>query len=234
MLKHKNTLKEYVEELIGFTKPVIDQLKNNLNSMKDERRTKLKDFIIENRNFLDQWWTKCCYSDNQCAQFKAYGAVYYSEDVLELHEIELESVKMFYNKHKHIFQLAERHVELWKHLLKLEEQVHDKNRLKNRGGQLLLEEKERYSCQKLPAIKKELISLLTSYQHETGKDFLYFGSPLIETVTRMEDKYEAAKENWKQQRILQRQNEEALQSPRDPRDPSASRSTRSCRYASSV
>jgi protein regulator of cytokinesis 1 len=49
-----------------------------------------------------------------------------------------------------IFELANQRQELWDKMLELESRANDRNRLfHNRGGQLLLEEKERKNIQKV-------------------------------------------------------------------------------------
>ncbi|XP_046680672.1 protein regulator of cytokinesis 1-like isoform X3 [Homalodisca vitripennis] len=211
MLKDQDELQDYLAMYKGFTNSTITQLEEKLKELKLERKEKMKELILASRVALDELWTRCCYTDEQRSQFKPYYVNHYNEDVLDLHELEVERLQFFFEEHKHIYQLAARHEELWERLLHLEEQAKRSDRLfKNRGGQLLLEEKERKLVQKkLPIIKKELISLLEQYKNTTGSDFLYFGEPLLEILEQKEEERKASKENEKLQRKAA--NVEALQ-----------------------
>uniref|UniRef100_A0A1B6I7A0 Protein regulator of cytokinesis 1 n=1 Tax=Homalodisca liturata TaxID=320908 RepID=A0A1B6I7A0_9HEMI len=211
MLKDQDELQDYLAMYKGFTNSTITQLEEKLKELKLERKEKMKELILASRVALDELWTRCCYTDEQRSQFKPYYVNHYTEDVLDLHELEVERLQFFFEEHKHIYQLAARHEELWERLLHLEEQAKRSDRLfKNRGGQLLLEEKERKLVQKkLPIIKKELISLLEQYKNTTGSDFLYFGQPLLEILEQKEEERKASKENEKLQRKAA--NVEALQ-----------------------
>lgn len=84
-----------------------------------------------------------------------------------------------------IFKLLEKRQELWERKIKLED-CQGKDRFKNRGGQLLKEEKERnVVTRNLSKVEEELIDLLIVYETQHETPFLSWGKPvkdiLIET-----------------------------------------------------
>ncbi|XP_054276904.1 protein regulator of cytokinesis 1-like isoform X1 [Macrosteles quadrilineatus] len=203
MFKDHSEIREFLSENSGFTEAVINRLKEKLKSLKDERKSNLKELIANSRTMLTELWKKCCYSEEQIDEFKPFHATRLSEEVLEIHELEIEKLENYYENCKRIFELAEEHRELWDLLLHLEEQANNKDRLfNNRGGCLLKEEKERKLLQKkVPAVKAKLMARLQSYKEETGRDFLYYGEPLELTIEMKELERESTKQT---ERVLRK------------------------------
>lgn len=72
---------------------------------------------------------------------------------------------------------------LWERMLTLESKENEPGRLKNRGGQLLKEERERKMiATKLPKIKDEITELVEVYEAE-NRQFLVHGESLIEKIS---------------------------------------------------
>jgi len=67
----------------------------------------------------------------------------YSEQLLLEHETELEKVKTFYENNKDMLIKIEKRRELWNKMVAFDEKENDPNRFRNRGGNLLAEEKEK-------------------------------------------------------------------------------------------
>jgi len=195
MFKDSFELEEFLSSHSGFTIPTINELKEKLKELKEERKHSIKDLIANCRKRIEELWEMCCYSKDQCKEFTAFETNRISEEVLELHEHEVERLENFYSANLKIFSLAKQHEELWDKLLYLEDQSNNKERLfKNRGGCLLKEEKERKVIQKrLPTIKSQLIELLNAYKEETGRDFLRFGKPLKAEIETKEHRREMDK-----------------------------------------
>ncbi|XP_054270926.1 protein regulator of cytokinesis 1-like [Macrosteles quadrilineatus] len=196
MFLNTDEIETFLSENNGFDNNTIDNLKKKLKNLKDDRKKNLKDLIISQRKVLNDLWDKCCYSEGDRAQFKAYQSNHWSEEVLSFHEMEIEKLQRFYEENKKIFQLSSKYDELWMRLLHLEELASNKDRLfNNRGGCLLKEEKERRLIQKkVPSIKTELTTLLNTYKNTTGKDFMLFGKSLQSKIEEKEDEREKTKE----------------------------------------
>lgn len=78
-------------------------------------------------------------------------------------------------------------------MINLEQEANRPDRYKNRGGKLLLEEKERNKIRnKLPKIEQNLLELVEHYEAETGNSFLICGNRLHDII---EQAWEEHKEN---------------------------------------
>ncbi|KAI5696728.1 hypothetical protein M8J77_007123, partial [Diaphorina citri] len=123
--------------------------------------------------------------------------------VLEKHEKEVENVKQYYEENRDIFDLLEKRFELWRDLIDLEDKACDKERLfKNRGGQLLAEERKRKFIQKeLPKLEKHLDKLFDRYEEKNeGQVFLYDGEDARAMIAAQWQERNNAKENVKNAR----------------------------------
>lgn len=88
-----------------------------------------------------------------------------------------------------IYNMYNKRGSLWEKLLDLEHRANQPNRYKNRGGQLLNEEKERKTINaQLPKIENELLGLVNQYELLNGKPFLIYGKRLQELI----------EESWKE------------------------------------
>ena len=97
----------------------------------------------------------------------------FTEDLLEKHEEEVASMKLYYEQHKELFTRVAQRQEVWSKFMELERKAKDPSRLMNaRGNSLHLEEKERNKVNKaLPRIEQELHELIYQWEQEHGKTF---------------------------------------------------------------
>lgn len=109
----------------------------------------LEQFTIRMRDELLELWDKCHVSEEERATFAPFRSLDFTEELLERHEAEVRRYEAFLVENKEIFDLLSRRVELWERMTQLEIAATDSNRLNNRGGQLLKEEKERKQIQKV-------------------------------------------------------------------------------------
>lgn len=80
--------------------------------------------------------------------------------------------------------------EHWKKLEELDQQALAPDRYKNRGGQLLLEEKQRNFLRKgIPKIEQKLVELSEKYERETGKVFTSWGKTIGSLIEDTADNY---------------------------------------------
>lgn len=80
-------------------------------------------------------------------------------------------------------------------MLILETKENDPGRYKNRGGNLLKEEKERKAiASKLPKILEEITELVNNYEQMTNRKFLVFGRSVLEVISEDYDKRRELKE----------------------------------------
>ncbi|GBP31766.1 Protein regulator of cytokinesis 1 [Eumeta japonica] len=144
------------------------------------------------RTKIKLMWDKCMYSTGQREEFVHYYQDIFSEDTLTLHELYLEKITKYYNDHEHIFKLVLTRKNLWLKMRELEARASEPNRYQNRGGQLLMEEKERKTISsKLPKIEDQLRELVKKYEAETENAFIVDGKPLLQLI---EDDWETRKQ----------------------------------------
>ncbi|KAI5719840.1 hypothetical protein M8J76_015755 [Diaphorina citri] len=156
--------------------------------------------IVETiREELEDWWNRARVGQPQRELFtEFYLQDNITEEVLEKHEKEVENVKQYYEENRDIFDLLEKRFELWRDLIDLEDKACDKERLfKNRGGQLLAEERKRKFIQKeLPKLEKHLDKLFDRYEEKNeGQVFLYDGEDARAMIAAQWQERNNAKEN---------------------------------------
>uniref|UniRef100_A0A1B0G578 Uncharacterized protein n=1 Tax=Glossina morsitans morsitans TaxID=37546 RepID=A0A1B0G578_GLOMM len=107
----------------------------------------------------------------------------YTDDLLVLHELELEDLKLYYENNRQLFELyADRNI-LWDRMQALEAKACEPGRYNNRGGQLLKEEKERKTiATKLPKIEQQIQQLVQVYQEREHVPFLVYGENIVEVM----------------------------------------------------
>ncbi|XP_069677765.1 protein regulator of cytokinesis 1-like isoform X3 [Periplaneta americana] len=195
------------EELLsthrGHSTSTLRALKEELKRCEELKRQNIKRFVEEIRKELKQWWDNCCVGEMERANFLPFSSDCYTEDLLELHELEVEKYRSHYNENMVIFELANKRQELWDKMLELEDRANDPNRLfHNRGGQLLLEEKERKNIQKeLPKVEKELCKYIELYEEKSHKPFKFHGERVIDIINKQ---WEAHKNNKEQQKMAKK------------------------------
>ncbi|KAK3927124.1 Protein regulator of cytokinesis 1 [Frankliniella fusca] len=198
----------------GYSHPTICALKEELKRCEALKKANIEKFVCQLREEIVSWWERCYFSEQQKNEFQAFYYTDFNEDVLELHELEVNKLKTFYENNRDIFQLAEKRNELWQHMLELEARANDPNRLfNNRGGKLLREERERNVLAKtLPKIETELKERLMTYQEENSSPFLINGQNLIELIDQQNNDRLGMKEIQKLQKKATRNNQLEIES----------------------
>ncbi|XP_073988267.1 protein regulator of cytokinesis 1-like isoform X2 [Rhodnius prolixus] len=173
----------FLSNIKGVGRSFQDLLKNELVRCEEIKQANIKPVIMSVRDEINEMWDKLTYTEEEKQQFITYYSDTYSDDVLTLHEMELLKLKTIYEDNKHIFDLAEKRESLWRRMQQLDEVASDKNRFKNRGGQLLKEERERKILEtNVPKTDAQLKSYLNQYQEKNGKCFLWHGQDLLQKI----------------------------------------------------
>ena len=146
--------------------------------MEEIKRQNMERFILETRTELIQWWDKCYYSVEQRKQFEPQYSTDYSEELLALHEAEIEKMKGVFKSCEAMFALVEERQKLWLPAMKLDEASKNAGRYKRRSFNPLREEKERKQVNKnLPVIEEKIRSAAEEYERVHGEPFLIAGIP---------------------------------------------------------
>ncbi|XP_075158563.1 protein regulator of cytokinesis 1-like [Haematobia irritans] len=155
----------------------------------------IKLYVQQIRDEITLWWDKCLKSDKQKERFLAFTSSCYTDDLLDLHELELNDCKMHYEINKHIFDLfADRNI-LWDRMCALEAKASEPGRYNNRGGQLLKEEKERKTiATKLPKIEQQISDLVREFEEREHAPFLVYGENITTYMANQWERKRKAKE----------------------------------------
>ncbi|XP_065365998.1 protein regulator of cytokinesis 1-like [Calliphora vicina] len=155
----------------------------------------IKLFVQQIRDEISKWWEKTLKSEVQKSRFSNFTSTCYTDDLLVLHEMELEDLKLYYETNKQIFDLyADRNI-LWDRMNALESKASEPGRYNNRGGQLLKEEKERKTiATKLPKIEQQICELVRQYEEIEHAPFLVFGENIIDVMAAQWDQKRRDKE----------------------------------------
>jgi Ase1/PRC1/MAP65 family protein len=124
-------------------------LKEEIARCEELKKQNLEKFTLRMRDELFELWDKCHVSEEEKALFAPLKSLDFTEELLERHEAEVRRYEIFFTENREIFDLLSRRAELWDRMGQLEIAATDSNRLNNRGGQLLKEEKERKQIQKV-------------------------------------------------------------------------------------
>lgn len=91
---------QYMKTAAQYTQTAIDSLTDELKRCKILRQENMKTFIENIRTQIVAMWDKCYKSEDERNQFRMMRSDAYSEDLLTLHEYELEECKRFYTENE--------------------------------------------------------------------------------------------------------------------------------------
>ena len=79
------------------------QLEREMARLNELKRQNIERFIHVIRQDLINWWNLCYVSDAERLSFTPFYAEIYTEELLELHETQVEKYKQLYTNNKEIF-----------------------------------------------------------------------------------------------------------------------------------
>ena len=204
-----------VRQVIEDCKPsTLEYMQTKIDELEELKRQNIGSFIAKLRPEIEEWWEKCCVSEEKFASFadKYFTIVQVDDSILEIHEQELERLQKFYCENESIFIKCNKWKELIHRLNELEIKSKDPNRFNNRGGALLQEEKERKQLQKgIPKLENELKQLAKAWsENHDGQIFTIYGKPIEVYFTEYYESLQIQKENEKEKKkIIKKQELEA-------------------------
>ncbi|XP_073320669.1 protein regulator of cytokinesis 1b [Pagrus major] len=200
------------EEREAFNEHMVTSRKRNLDALQAEvqRLEELKLLNIHNvtdaiRSEIAVFWEKCFYSIDQRQDFAPYFSEDFTEDLLSLHDAEIQRLKQHYEDHRELFDGVHQWEESWTRFLELEKKATDPTRFTNRGGNLLKEEKQRSELHKsLPKLEKKLKAQIDAWEAEQGREFLINSQKFLQYVEDQWELHRIEKEKEKQERQLKK------------------------------
>lgn len=179
----------------GYTLVTLKAFDEEIKRCKQKRSENIAKYVGKVRCQIEALWDQCHIGNEERRAFHIMQYQTFTEDLLILHEMELEKLQKYYQDNKQIFELLEVRDNLWQQMTNLQERATDPNRFHNRGGQLLAEEKERKVIQKkLPKIEEDIKALVNAYELKSGKPFTSHGVPLSEALKQSWADYFEAKQ----------------------------------------
>ncbi|KAM4618418.1 protein regulator of cytokinesis 1-like [Polymixia lowei] len=200
------------EEREAFSEHMVKSKKKNMEALQAEvhrlnvlKMNSIKSFIEAIRAEVALFWGRCFYSQEQCQAFTPYYDDNFTEELLNLHEAEVLTLKKYFEDHRELFEGITRWQENWTLFLELDKKANDPARFNNRGGNLLKEEKQRTDLQKsLPKLEKSLKAQIDLWEQEQGKKFLVNGQEFLEYVQQQWAVLHTEKEKEKLERQLKK------------------------------
>ncbi|XP_046832901.1 protein regulator of cytokinesis 1-like [Vespa crabro] len=204
----------------GYRQATMKAINGEITRCKEKAR--IAKCVNKVRAELVNLWDMCKYGEAQRKKFTAFYSRTYTEDLLTLHELESEKIGKYYETNKMIFDLLEEREKLWTKMKVLEHPSNNPDRLNNRGGQLLAEEKERKVIQrKLPKIEAQLHNLVEEYETRHGESFYVNGLSLEEFLAESWANRDIERETKKNARKVAKDNKCAMKASATKRTPTA-------------
>ncbi|XP_041653118.1 protein regulator of cytokinesis 1-like isoform X2 [Cheilinus undulatus] len=200
------------EEREAFNEHMVASRKRNLEALQAEvqRLEELKLLNIRNvteaiRSEIAVFWEKCFLSIDQRQDFTPYFSEDFTEELLSVHDAEIQRLRQHYEDHKELFDGVHQWEESWRLFLELEKKATDPTRFTNRGGNLLKEEKQRSELHKsLPKLEKKLKVQIEKWEGEQAREFLVSGQKFLQYVEQQWELHRIEKEKEKQERHLKK------------------------------
>lgn len=168
-----------------YNQRTYNVLKDELQRCESLQSQNIKECLQQIRAEIVEWWDKTLKSETERNRFSNFHNNCYTEDLLVLHEIELEDIKRFYDNNHQIFELYDNRRLLWDRMIALEAKASDPGRYNNRGGQLLKEEKERKTiATKLPKIEQQIRELVVAFEEKEHQEFRVYGENILELMEK--------------------------------------------------
>ncbi|XP_032870913.1 protein regulator of cytokinesis 1 isoform X2 [Amblyraja radiata] len=191
----------FAVHMVGSRAKTLQMLQTQLQHLEVLKLQNMKSVIEAVRQELASYWEKCFFSSEQRQAFAPYYEEDYTEDLLQLHNYELNRLKQHYQAHQQLFEGVWKWEENWQLYLGFEKKASDPNRFANRGGNLLKEEKQRTKLYKmLPKLEEELKMQIDAWEQEQCSHFLVNGQIFMEYVSEQWELHKLEKEHEKQER----------------------------------
>lgn len=159
------------------------------------KRQNIKLHVQQIREEIRVMWDKTLKSEVQRNRFSNFTSTCFTDDLLVLHETELEDLKLYYETNKHIFDLFADRNTLWERMAALEAKASEPGHYNNRGGQLLKEEKQRKTiASQLPEIERQIRDLVQEYEARERTPFLAYGESIVDAMAAQWEQKQKDKE----------------------------------------
>ena len=112
----------------GNGRSVLRALQLEVDRLEEIKKENIEQFIINLRNELHGLWEQCFYSSEQINCFAPLHSIDFSEQLLELHEAEVERLKAHYEDNRDLFTKVSQRQNVWSKFMELEKRAKDPSR----------------------------------------------------------------------------------------------------------
>ncbi|XP_074850659.1 protein regulator of cytokinesis 1-like isoform X2 [Carettochelys insculpta] len=178
--------------------------------LEELKRENMKAVVAKVRQELHAYWEKCFFSPEQRSAFLPYYDDNFTEDLLYQHDEEVIKMKVLYEKNKLLYDGVVKWETTWRQFIELEKKSTNPNRLVNRGGTLLKEERERSKIHKLlTKLGEELKRSIESWEKEQSCNFLIKGQRFLDYMAKQWEEHKLKKE----ERLVKKEESAFLKTP---------------------
>ncbi|XP_008549083.1 protein regulator of cytokinesis 1 isoform X3 [Microplitis demolitor] len=189
----------------GYDIPTLNALQKEIRKVQELRLENISKFIEKLRVDIQHWWDVCKLSKEERDDFTFFNSKIFTEDMLRIHEIEIERLRQHYEENKKIYDLLEKWEETWGQMKEIQRRSEDPDRFHNRGGQLLADEKIRKACNKnLPKLVTQLNELVAEYEKKYRKPFKISGLTISEYIEQEHEKLKSELEKLKVETVARK------------------------------
>uniref|UniRef100_A0A8C6VRT6 Protein regulator of cytokinesis 1b n=1 Tax=Nothobranchius furzeri TaxID=105023 RepID=A0A8C6VRT6_NOTFU len=186
------------EHMVSSRKRNLETLQAEVQRLEELKLRNIRSVIDAIRSEIAVFWDKCLFSIDQRQAFVPYYCGDFNEELMALHDAEIQRLKRHYETHKGLFEGVQKWEENWKLFLELEKKATDPARFTNRGGNLLKEEKHRSELQKnFPKVRHE-------DEEEHSQEFTVNGQKFLQYVTQQWELHQVEKEKEKLERHMKK------------------------------
>lgn len=193
----KQEREKFLAEHTDCCVSTINAIEKEIDRCENVKKQNIAKYIDALKNERLSLFEKCFIAQSE-KKLSLFDANEVNETVLEYYDNEVAKLRKYYKDTEHIIKKINKRRELWNLMTVFENKANDPNRFKNRGGNLLKEERERKKLQKdLPNLENEIFQDIETYEEASGKQFLYFGGDFRSYVSKEWEDRLAQKENEK-------------------------------------
>jgi hypothetical protein len=135
-----------------------------------------------------------------------FKSVRYDEDLLKQHEEKLEDLQFRHTESEGLYEKTAKWMDLWGQFIEFEEKTKDPLRLKQRGYNMLDEERQRKAFNSaLPKLEDELVGLAKEYEENTGGHvFMVYDDAFADFIYKKKLDHEDNKQNQRKEKQIMR------------------------------
>lgn len=163
----------------------LQALQGELQKMVRLRDANLERFVQATKKELAQWWDRCYVGEAERGEYEHTLAALPLSEQLQSAEEEVGRWRAHHTRCEAIFKLLARRQEIFDQLDEFDRTISAADRLTNRGGVLLREERFRKAAAKeIPKLEKDMMEEIADFEESSQTHFLVHGERLRDALLK--------------------------------------------------